>query len=114
MTTATGHGRVRLLVAVAGLVAVVVVAGVGVATTTGRGVVASWMVKVPEGSSATPTTGAGSASATAGLPTSYTVPGTLPQLPWPAAGQASVEVSGAGSLGATPANIRCRSPVSPR
>ena len=100
MTTDEGHGRTWLLVAVAGLVAVVL-AGVGVATTAGRDVVANW-VKVPEGTSAAPRIGPGSASATPGLPSSYTVPGTPPQLPWPAAGQASVEVSGAGSLGATP------------
>src|SRR2546421_6628604 len=33
------------------------------------------------------------------LPESYTVPGTPPALPWPAQGQAALEVVGVGSLG---------------
>jgi D-alanyl-D-alanine carboxypeptidase (penicillin-binding protein 5/6) len=36
------------------------------------------------------------------VPTTATLPGTSPQLPWPATGQATVAVDGVGSLGATP------------
>jgi hypothetical protein len=112
MTSAAGHGRVRLLVAVARLVAVVVLAAGAVAAMTGgRHMVATWIVKAPAGTSATPPTGPGSASAAAGLPTSYTVPGTPPQLPWPGTGQASVRCPASVASAAHPTNTRCRSPA---
>lgn len=40
-----------------------------------------------------------------GLPASYTIPGTAPQIPWPTAGQAAVEILGVGSLGSAGAQI---------
>jgi serine-type D-Ala-D-Ala carboxypeptidase (penicillin-binding protein 5/6) len=42
-----------------------------------------------------------SMSVTRTLPATYTIPGPAPQMPWPDAGQASVEVLGVGSLGSS-------------
>jgi serine-type D-Ala-D-Ala carboxypeptidase (penicillin-binding protein 5/6) len=40
-------------------------------------------------------------SVTVSLPAAYTIPGAVPTMPWPAAGQASVEVLGIGKLGSS-------------
>jgi serine-type D-Ala-D-Ala carboxypeptidase (penicillin-binding protein 5/6) len=60
----------------------------------------AWLTGTSAGGSRPPT-GSADARLVPALPATAAVPGKVPELPWPSAGQATVQVAGVGSLGAT-------------